>query len=84
VSKPLAVEATKTTRAFLIPDQAESHKGRKTLVLDLDETLVHASLKDIENTDITFSVSYRLKNRLRVKEKLPMWVLQCDLEPMSS
>lgn len=56
VSKPLAVTATRAARAFLIPDQSEAHRGRKTLVLDLDETLVHASLKEIENPDISITV----------------------------
>lgn len=30
---------------FLLPPQAPEHKGRKCLVLDLDETLVHSSFK---------------------------------------
>lgn len=56
VSKPLAVKAARTARAFLIPDQKEEHRGRKTLVLDLDETLVHSTLKTLDNPDISFTV----------------------------
>jgi RNA polymerase II subunit A small phosphatase-like protein len=33
---------------FLLPPQAPEHKGRKCLVLDLDETLVHSSFKASE------------------------------------
>ena len=33
---------------FLLPPQAPEHKGRKCLVLDLDETLVHSSFKVCE------------------------------------
>lgn len=34
----------------------ERNKGRKTLVLDLDETLVHSSFKPPENPDIVLPV----------------------------
>lgn len=56
ISKPLAVDTVKTRRVFLIPDQADCHKGRKTLVLDLDETLVHSSFNPIPNADIIITV----------------------------
>lgn len=39
--KPLPPAGSK----FLLPEQLESDKGKKTLVLDLDETLVHSSFK---------------------------------------
>lgn len=56
VSKPLAVKTARTARTFIIPDQKEEHRGRKTLVLDLDETLVHSTLKTLDNPDISFTV----------------------------
>jgi|TARA_B110000285_G_C15025929_1_gene564153 carboxy-terminal domain RNA polymerase II polypeptide A small phosphatase len=36
----------------LLKAQKEGYIGRKTLVLDLDETLVHSSFKKIKNADI--------------------------------
>lgn len=35
---------------------SEKNKGRKTLVLDLDETLVHSSFKPIPNPDLTVPI----------------------------
>jgi RNA polymerase II subunit A small phosphatase-like protein len=35
-----------------LPPQNDRDKGKKTLVLDLDETLVHSSFKPIDNPDI--------------------------------
>ena len=43
--------------SFLIPTQSQSHNGMKTLVLDLDETLIHSSMEIIPNPHITFTVS---------------------------
>lgn len=40
----------------LLPPQKEEFKGRKTLVLDLDETLVHSSFKPIPNPDFIVPV----------------------------
>jgi RNA polymerase II subunit A small phosphatase-like protein len=31
-------------------------RGLKTLILDLDETLVHSSFKPVENADITLPI----------------------------
>lgn len=44
VESPPAV-APDQPQKFLLPPQAPEHKGRKCLVLDLDETLVHSSFK---------------------------------------
>jgi RNA polymerase II subunit A small phosphatase-like protein len=40
----------------LLPIQSERDRGKKTLVLDLDETLVHSSFKPVDNPDITLPV----------------------------
>ena len=42
----------------LLPPQKEQYKGKKTLVLDLDETLVHSSFQIIENSHIILPVIY--------------------------
>ena len=34
----------------------EEHRGKKTLILDLDETLVHSSFKPVPNPDIILPV----------------------------
>lgn len=39
------VEPAEEPRKWLLPPLAPEHKGRKCLVLDLDETLVHSSFK---------------------------------------
>ncbi|CDS12650.1 Putative Phosphatase PSR1 [Lichtheimia ramosa] len=41
---------------WLLPPLAEEHTGRKCLVLDLDETLVHSSFKVIPNPDFIVPV----------------------------
>ncbi len=40
----------------IIPPQSLSSRGKKTLVLDLDETLVHSTFKQIENPDVFLEV----------------------------
>lgn len=40
----------------LLPPQTDDLLGRKTLVLDLDETLVHSSFKPLPNTDFQIEV----------------------------
>jgi len=40
----------------LLPPQRENKKGKKCLVLDLDETLVHSSFKPVPDSDFTVSV----------------------------
>lgn len=37
-------------------EQRQSDKGKKTLVLDLDETLVHSSFQVVENCDLILPV----------------------------
>lgn len=41
---------------YLLGPQRRSDIGKKTLVLDLDETLVHSSFKPIDNPDIVLPV----------------------------
>lgn len=41
---------------WLIGPQAKKDIGRKTLVLDLDETLVHSQFKPVEGADIVLPV----------------------------
>ena len=53
-----------------LPPQSGRDKGRKTLVVDLDETLVHSSFQPIDNEDILLKVLLIIiKLRLRFKEK---------------
>jgi len=43
-------------KEYLIGPQRRKEVGRKTLVLDLDETLVHSSFKHVPNADITLQI----------------------------
>ncbi len=40
----------------LLGEHLREHRGRKTLVLDLDETLIHSVFKPVDNADIVCSV----------------------------
>ncbi|KAJ6783779.1 hypothetical protein PWT90_07684 [Aphanocladium album] len=50
------VTAIEEQRKWLLPPIAPEHKGRKCLVLDLDETLVHSSFKILHQADFTIPV----------------------------
>lgn len=41
---------------MFLPPLAPEKQGKKTLILDLDETLVHSSFKPPENPDIVLPV----------------------------
>ena len=43
---------------FLIPAKSPKFKGKKTLVLDLDETLVHSSFVPFEKNDLILNVNF--------------------------
>ena len=49
-------------KEFILPEQKKINKGRKTLILDLDETLVHSSFQPADNIDIVLPVIYLLYN----------------------
>ena len=59
VPKPIAMTKTiRAGRSFLIPPQSEKYRGKKTLILDLDETLLHSSTTRCENPDLVITVIY--------------------------
>lgn len=43
--------------SYLPATKPARKKGKKTLVLDLDETLVHSSFKPVKNPDFTFTIN---------------------------
>eukprot|EP00741_Cyanophora_paradoxa_P015897 tig00020909_g15348.t1 len=55
-SQPQAQQAQAQEQKWLLPPPHPDDVGRKTLVLDLDETLVHSSFKPIFNADIVIPV----------------------------
>eukprot|EP01133_Synstelium_polycarpum_P006910 gene6910-8034_t len=48
--------STNTPNEFLLPTISSRHIGKKCLVLDLDETLVHSSFKPVSNADFIVPV----------------------------
>ena len=44
--------------AFLLPQKSSEFYNKKTLILDLDETLVHSSFTPFENNDIILNVDF--------------------------
>lgn len=56
--QPLRIEKPKERNQehHLLPEQTEQLKGRKTLVLDLDETLVHSCFQPVNNADFVIPI----------------------------
>ncbi len=57
-SRATTIESTQQDgeTEYLLGPQKRKDIGKKTLVLDLDETLVHSSFKPIDNPDIVLPV----------------------------
>jgi RNA polymerase II subunit A small phosphatase-like protein len=64
-------EGQLTVPKVLLPPQAEDKVGKKTLVLDLDETLIHSSFTPIPNPDLVVSVLIDKKDVLVYVQKRP-------------
>ena len=43
---------------FLLPEKSSKFEGKKTLVLDIDETLVHSSFFPFEKNDLVLNVNF--------------------------
>ncbi|KAH8906042.1 NIF-domain-containing protein [Coniochaeta sp. PMI_546] len=56
LNEAMPVFAADQPQKFLLPPQAAEFKGKKCLVLDLDETLVHSSFKILHQADFTIPV----------------------------
>lgn len=54
--EPEATAANGETQKWLLPPLEPKFKGKKCLVLDLDETLVHASFKILHQADFTLPI----------------------------
>lgn len=51
-------------RPVLLPRQTRQCFNKKTLVLDLDETLVHSSLEGVPNADFDFPVNFNNRDHI--------------------
>lgn len=56
VDKPSETLADSPSQKFLMGPMAPENKGQKTLVLDLDETLVHSSFRPVPGPDFVISI----------------------------
>jgi len=55
-SKPAPMPAFPQPMEHYLPPLAADCQNKKTLVLDLDETLVHSAFQPVENVDIVLPV----------------------------
>lgn len=62
--KELSQLSDTLSKRGLLPIQSELDKGRKTLVLDLDETLIHSVFQPVQSRDMVVPVLFAIKNRL--------------------
>ncbi|KAK4537373.1 hypothetical protein CDCA_CDCA12G3398 [Cyanidium caldarium] len=58
-------------REYLLPPQRDEHAGQKTLVLDLDETLVHSGFDPMENPDYVLNIEVSGTERALYVRKRP-------------
>ncbi|CAM9732823.1 unnamed protein product, partial [Choristocarpus tenellus] len=56
VMSPVGTEGDKCSITYLLPPQRPEHAGRKQLILDLDETLVHSSFKPVVGADYIIDI----------------------------
>ncbi|XP_039122164.1 uncharacterized protein LOC120258796 [Dioscorea cayenensis subsp. rotundata] len=70
-------EAVSSIRPILLPNETQKKKSI-TLVLDLDETLVHSTLEPCEDADFSFPVFFNLKQHMVYVKRRPY--LQIFLE----
>jgi len=56
-TQPRVYAAALPQAEAILPPQSLSSRGKKTLVLDLDETLVHSTFKRIESPDVFLEVT---------------------------
>lgn len=68
VEEQYAIQISETEGDWLLDPVSPEHKGRKCLVLDLDETLVHSSF---ERVDCSFSLPIELDG-----QQYPVYVLK--------
>lgn len=48
----------------LLPPLSRTNSGKKTLILDMDETLIHSVFKKVDNADFTCQVENRDKKTM--------------------
>ncbi|GIQ87974.1 hypothetical protein KIPB_010128 [Kipferlia bialata] len=68
---PLPSKFTRAVPEGLLGPVHPSHRGRKCLVLDLDETLVHSSFKPVESADIIVPIQIEADEHMVYVRKRP-------------
>lgn len=57
-TKTSRITRKKKTSKVVIPPQSEKHKGKKTIVLDLDETLIKSFYNEPDEFDFTIDIQF--------------------------